>query len=199
LGRAEELDANTIATALTKMCSDPAALIDMSQRALAMVDGFGADRVADALQELAIRDANVAEANLLLEWANDPSTREQSLSTAPIPWDDHLRCLDGVWSSDMRRLYILELSGVPIGQCRLDRGERATLVSIGLDLQRRGQGLARPFLSAVLRDHAQEVELEAWVRQGNQPSLALFRSLGFHDDGFAQDGVLRLRCSRFRG
>jgi spore coat polysaccharide biosynthesis predicted glycosyltransferase SpsG/RimJ/RimL family protein N-acetyltransferase len=199
LGRAEELHASAIATGLAEMCTDPAVLGEMSKRALAMVDGFGADRVSDALQGLAIRDANAADANVLFEWANEPSTRAQSLRTAQIRWEDHVRWLDGVLRSGERRLFVGELGGVPIGQCRLDRGEDATLVSIGLDVRRRGEGLSRPFLSAVLRDHAPDAELEAWVRDGNRPSLALFRSLGFHDDGFAQEGVVRLRCSRFRG
>lgn len=199
LGWADRVAAADIAQAIDELCAGGAALAAQSACAAELVDGFGAERVADALQGLSVRRATADDAELLFGWANEPSARSASLNPESIPWDTHVRWLDGVLNSSTRTLLVGELRGTPLGQCRLDHGPGSALVSVSLDPRWRGQGLARPFLAAALREHGLEVPLVALVKERNDASLALFRGLGFVEDGVAAAGVLRLCCQRFVG
>lgn len=199
LGWAGEVTPEVVGAALMALVHDADAVRRASARAAALVDGFGAERVADTLQGVLVRRATMADAAQLFEWANEPAARALSLNPAPIPWEDHVRWLTGVLGSPRRTLLVGEVAGRPLGQCRLDRSDEGAVVSVSLDRAQRGRGLARPFLAAALREHARDSRLVALVKPANAASLALFRGLGFGDTGATAEGVLRLECARFVG
>ncbi len=131
-----------------------------------------------------VRPAAPGDAAGLLAWRNDPGTVTTSLSGAPVAADEHARWFAGVLADPARVLLIGELAdGTAIGMCRFDVDGSHAEVSINLDPQHRGRGLARPLLiSAIdeLRVRAPRVAtLTAQVRAGNAASLRLFASAGF--------------------
>ena len=89
---------------------------------------------------LVLRPATLDDAAALRSWRNDPLTREQSLSPAPVAEDEHREWLDRSLKDPQRRLFIVSLGAEALGQVRLDdRGEQAWEVSFTLAPLQRGR------------------------------------------------------------
>lgn len=130
--------------------------------------------------DLHLRPAQADDGPRLWAWRNDPAVRAASLSTDPIPLEAHLDWFARALADPGRTLLIAEARGIPIGMVRLDRDDDTATVSILLAPQARGQGLAKPVLSAALQGWTRETgRLRAVVRAGTAASLALFTGLGF--------------------
>jgi RimJ/RimL family protein N-acetyltransferase len=125
------------------------------------------------------------DADLLLAWANDPTTRAQSFQPERINAATHERWLDERLSSSSSRLLIGLEGAVPIGQVRFDRGfDGAVDVGISVAAQARGRGLGRTLLAAGLAATRLDASLGvrtfvARIRLDNDASAALFRGAGF--------------------
>ena len=113
LGHKDEVSEQSIRQALTKLIEEG---IDeeWSLHCRVAVDGRGVDRTGAVLTitaetPLQVRHARLSDEGLLLAWANDQETRQNSFLPDPIPAEDHrrwfrsrLRDLDGC------RLYVVE-------------------------------------------------------------------------------------------
>jgi len=76
---------------------------------------------------ITLRPATIQDAQVLLEWRNDPETRKNSHTMDEIKMEDHMKWLYGVLSSGGRYLLIAELREslesevtAPVGTVRLD-------------------------------------------------------------------------------
>ena len=189
LGHQDAVDQATIAQALGQLLRHGLDE-DWSLRCLAAVDGKGVDRVCAALTVMAttplrVRRARLGDEALLLEWANDPTTRRNAFSPAPISAATHqiwfqsrLRNQDGC------RLYIVETTdGVPLGHVRFERSEQAWEVHYALAPIFRGRGLGLPILDAAMlqlrTENMQGGLVFGQVKVGNYSSRKIFESLGF--------------------
>jgi UDP-2,4-diacetamido-2,4,6-trideoxy-beta-L-altropyranose hydrolase len=189
LGHQDAVDGATIAQELDKLIQRGLDA-DWSLRCLAAVDGNGISRVRTALTvredtPLQARHARLTDEALLLEWANDPTTRRNAFSHEPIPAATH-RCWfrDRLRNLDGSRLYIIETTdGVPLGQVRFERSGQAWEVHYALAPSFRGRGLGRPLLDAAMQklraDNMRGALIFGQVKGGNQPSRKVFESLGF--------------------
>ena len=206
LGHKDEVHQAEIFAALRDIIADG---LDeaWSLRCSRTVDGKGALRVCAALTvtgdtTLRARLATVDDEALLLEWANDATTRRNAFSQEQISVENHrawfhnrLRDLQNC------RIYIVETAaGVPVGQARFDRDDASLAVDYALAPQFRGRGLGKPVLEAALGElKAAEpgAALVAHVKSGNVPSRRVFESLGFDVEetplGFAYRRVLTRR------
>lgn len=132
-----------------------------------------------------IRPATIADAALLLTWANDPDTRAASFHDERIAPDEHAAWLIRTLTLPTRRLFIGMLGDAPIGQVRLDAADDGQAeVGISIAPERRGQGLGAGLLAAAVeagrRDRQLGVErFVARVRVGNEASIRLFEGAGF--------------------
>jgi len=96
---------------------------------------------------LVARPATLQDSRQLWLWRNDAMTRAGSRSSAPVPWDDHLRWLTATFMRTDLMLLVVEDPGGPVGTVRWDlRGEGEWEVSVTVAPERRGQSLARPLL-----------------------------------------------------
>lgn len=153
------------------------------------VDGKGVDRAGAVLTTTAetplrVRYANMSDEELLLVWANDPETRQNSFSSDPISAETHhewfyrrLRDLDGC------RLYIVETEeGIPVGQVRFEKNDHVWEISYSLAPHFRGKKLGRPLLETALlelRSDFPGVLVLGKVKQSNRSSCKVFESLDF--------------------
>src|SRR5437870_11720227 len=64
------------------------------------------------------REARMADADLLWRWANDRETRQNSFTTSPIPYAEHIEWLAKRLGSDATRIWIFLDCHVPVGQVR---------------------------------------------------------------------------------
>jgi UDP-2,4-diacetamido-2,4,6-trideoxy-beta-L-altropyranose hydrolase len=144
---------------------------------------------------IGLREATVDDANVLHVWRNDPDTRQNSIHSKPIPFDEHLTWLLCIISETHRFSYIAHEDRTDIGTVVLDlrssMKEKSSSpnrnlpghgrVSITVAPICRGQGYATPILQAVCQQ-AKVLgvrTLEAVVKVTNGASLSAFRACGF--------------------
>lgn len=232
LGTPADLSAEETTTTLADLLGDPAARAELAETADRVVDGLGAWRIVSAWEALvtgarpaaqggtprhtaprdasgmSVRPATVDDADLLLEWRNDPTTRAASRTNEAIARADHMRWLEATLARDDRRLLVAADHAGPVGTVRWDReapGEWE--VSITVATTRRGAGLARPLLQAGERwllEAADRAEVDglstylAVVHDDNVSSRRLFTGAGYLPDTPAtSEGFARyLRLAR---
>ena len=90
-GTTHDFNAQRFAEELCCLIGDQERRQAMSNRARALVDGLGADRVRAALleKELQLRQLRETDCQLLFSWANDPDVRSASFHSAPVQWEEH--------------------------------------------------------------------------------------------------------------
>jgi RimJ/RimL family protein N-acetyltransferase len=163
--------------------------VSWSQRCHQTVDGRGIDRVLAVLtltpeSPLHVRHTILGDEGLLLSWANDPETRNNSFSPDPISSQTHrqwfhsrLRDVEGCC------IYILEAeSGVPVGQVRFEKNDQVWEIDYSICQEFRRKGLGRSLLKTALlafRDEQPGVIVIGRVKTGNLRSERVFDSLGF--------------------
>ena len=133
------------------------------------------------IDALAIRPATPDDGEKIWRWRNAPDVRLASLEGKEITLPDHLDWFGKALVDPDREILVAEYAGKPIGMVRFDKAGDAATVSILLDAEYRGRGLAGPVLSiAIVFSRFSSARLRAQVKQDNSASLALFLSLGFH-------------------
>jgi RimJ/RimL family protein N-acetyltransferase len=134
-----------------------------------------------------LRRAVASDADLLLEWANDPETRAASFHVERIVPEEHQRWLGARLASPSTVLWIGELDGRPIGQVRLELDpDGVAEVGISVAPAARGTGLGGRLLQTALTEAGRNLSISAFVarvRPSNARSLALFAAAGFVDAG----------------
>ena len=187
LGHEDEVDESLIARALDAQLARGADEA-WSTRALATVDGRGAERVVGALRytdpELRARPVTAGDERLLLDWANDPETRRHAFTQERIaPAVHHRWLLQRLQRPHDCRFYVIETTaGAPVGQVRFDRDEDNWVISYSIGREHRGKGMGRRVLAVALDRLCTSVGESAvvgHVKLDNAPSHAVFRSLGF--------------------
>lgn len=180
---------------LEEVLLDPQRRHALASSAAQLVDGLGAWRTVNAWESAAnaptltqprtllSRPATSADADLLLEWRNDPTTRANSRQSTVLDRSSHLSWLDAALA-DRDRLLLIVADGAPVGTVRWDRrGPHSWEVSITVAPEARGRSLSLSVLAAgerFLASHDVDArELLAVVHRDNQPSLRLFAAMGY--------------------
>lgn len=179
-GRLRDAVAHHIGTEL-----DPA----WSRRCMSLVDARGAARVAVVLTlsrstPITVRAAAAEDETLLLEWANDPLTRQNSFSSDAIAAEAHHRWFAARIADRARvRLYVAETDdGVPVGHVRFERQTSAWTIHYSVAPECRGRGAGRTVLGAALaalRDDFPGALVVGTVKAANVTSNRVFQALGF--------------------
>ena len=208
--------AEVAVTELKRTLEHPATRRALSGEALKVVDGLGAWRIVRAWEQsvqtpslqtpatpldtgLSIRRVTIDDAETLLQWRNDPLTRENSRNHSEVAMGDHMAWVKGSVDSSKRLLLVAADNGGDVGTVRWDLITPGVWeVSVTVAPERRGHGAARALLSAgerFLREAVHRlVAVEATVHEANAPSHRLFTSLGYILDQPAdREGFVRFR------
>jgi len=188
LGHRDEVDESAISEALSEVLQ-LGWTVPTKSWGFPTVDGKGVDRVCAVLTvtvttPLRVRHATLDDEALLLDWANEPTTRRNAFSSRPISAETHQSWFRArLRDQESCRLYIVETeAGVPVGQVRFDRADDAWAIDYALACHFRGRGLGRPLLESALRTLAEEMPFASvfgQVKEENEPSRKVFESLGF--------------------
>jgi len=137
---------------------------------------------------LGLRRARPDDVDRLLAWVNDPAVIATKWHTrAPITPAAHAHWFAARLADPETDIWILELSGRPVGQIRLQGPDDAVAIDVFVVPDARRCGLAKVAIMRALvamrarRPAARRVIAE--VRQENAPSRALFEALGFAATG----------------
>jgi RimJ/RimL family protein N-acetyltransferase len=148
----------------------------------------GARSTSDA--EVVVRPALAGDALDLLHWRNDPLVRAMSRRHERIDEAAHMSWYAQAVNDPNRLLLIGEFAGKKVGVVRFEPCEAAACeVSITVSSDARGRGIGKQLLRVALSrlfSIRPAVSVVAFARLDNEPSLKLFRALGFDlidDDG----------------
>ena len=191
LGAVRAADEENLPGVLRELIADPAARRSLAERAGALVDGRGAQRVALALLQrcerahLQLRPATVEDARLLHGWRDHPAVRAVSTTQESINFSAHQRWLQAVLANPARWLFVAWVGRVPVGSIRFDRLDNGHVeVSLYTDPDLQGLGLGQRLLAAgeqaLLALHPGGFSVDAQVLPGNTASQRLFHAGGYH-------------------
>ncbi len=220
LGWRSDVTAARIATALTQLCLDVEKRRDVARRQREAVDGRGKDRAMERLLSLhsvwgaarapVLRRAVPEDAEFVWRVNNDPTVRERSIHTAPIPWENHLDWFAGRLLDPRCLFLIAEVRGERIGLVRFelesgDQGRsREAVIAIALAAAARGRGLGTRLIAlgteeALRGSRANGASgVVAFVRPSNLASLQAFSGAGYVEAGTVERNGVTLRRLVFR-
>lgn len=211
LGDAQSLKSKSVADEIARLLEDVEGRQQLRYRGQDLVDGRGSWRIVSAWEQMLdflpsriepnqiackAREATQSDAQMLLDWRNDETTRRVSRDSGEIDWQTHVTWLKNVIESTDRQLYVIEDSeSEAIGTVRWDQLlANEWEVSITVSPSHRGRGMAAQVLAAgeqVLRA-SKSVSAIATIHEDNVPSRKLFARAGYlphsppDERGFAQ-------------
>jgi RimJ/RimL family protein N-acetyltransferase len=185
-GDAAIATADAIAASLRRCVTDEARRREMTAAGQVLVDGLGAQRIAErmaptATADLQLRRAVAADVHLFFDWVNDSEVRLQSLRTDPIRFADHFKWFDGRLARQETCLFVLTAGDLPVGQVRFDIVEGWAHIDYSIDRFFRGRGWASRLMTLGMHAMPRGTRFHASVKAGNPGSAAVFTRLGFEE------------------
>ncbi|NND09322.1 MAG: GNAT family N-acetyltransferase [Saprospiraceae bacterium] len=136
-----------------------------------------------------LRRATTKDWKLLLEWRNDPQTRENSITTDEVPAQRHKIWLENVVEDPNRHLYIAEESGKPVGTVRADYDPETGVYELSWTTAPSARNMSLGKKMVKLLVATLEKRVLAQIKQGNNPSIKIAEHAGLRRQK-ENDGVL---------
>ncbi len=153
------------------------------------------------MKELSFRGAEERDSSLLLEWRNDPKTREMSLDQGVVSLQAHSHWFARKLASSSCQILIAEYKDQAIGMLRFDIADSGVEAEVSINLAPafRGQGLSKTLLVGgidwFLEANVDVDMLLSTMRVENRASMKIFEYAGFVLTD-VWDSCRFLRCSR---
>jgi UDP-2,4-diacetamido-2,4,6-trideoxy-beta-L-altropyranose hydrolase len=184
LGRHEDVVLNMISTSTKLLANDPERRSRMSQCGRRLIDGLGVKRVLARIKDqgFVFRPVISEDCHLVWEWANDSVTRENSFSSDPIPWEDHIAWFNSKLADPHVIFYIIQIASVPIGQIWFRIDGQEAIVSINIAPAQRGKGYSGQIIrmaSMRLIKTTMVRKIHAYIKPGNMTSIKAFIQGGY--------------------
>ena len=202
LGAAIHLDAAAVEAAMIEAIADPEKLRTLAAKTQSLVDGKGAERVAEVLDptastNLKLRPASSIDALTYFNWVNDPEVRSSAINSDPIQLHSHLEWFARRLLDVNSHLFVLEAAGLPVGQIRFERHGEETTIDYSLDAWVRGRGWAKCLVTMGVEalKSCCPTMLTATVKPENDVSAATFIRLGFVEQANDNEGNRRFLLS----
>lgn len=161
----------------------------MSRIGRQFVDGRGTTRVIRAMlgRLITVRNAVESDCRQIYEWANDDDTRTASFHSSPIDWDTHRNWfLQRLRDANCLLLICVNDQGNSLGLVRFDLAGDEAIISINLDLNIRGQGLAVFIIIRTVDELLKRCNISkvsAFIKTQNLRSAKAFERAGFSKIG----------------
>jgi len=187
-----EVTTNRLAGQLTELIASPDRRRAMSERGRAMVDGHGAERVAQELRHgiIRLRRATTTDCRLLYELAIDPVVRASSFSPGPISWEQHVAWFQSKMETGNCYILIGEDSENVIGQVRIDvRPNGDGEIDVIVAPEFRGQGRGGRLIDLGVQEFFTSPSfsrVHAYILPDNRASQQAFEKAGFRNLGEEQ-------------
>lgn len=184
-GDALSVTTSQLEMTILSLLKDSTARLRQSVAGRRAVDTYGAGRVALLLfgdfSHLESRPCTRDDLDLLYRWANDPDVRANALSREPIDWDTHTKWFNRMFNSSTTLIRIVEASGVPVGQLRLDFNDDVSTVTYSVDRHFRGRGIGTAAARMAVAEAMAlgNTRILAVVKASNASSRRVFDAAGF--------------------
>lgn len=134
-------------------------------------------------EKIHFRFANNTDADLYFKWANDIVVRSNSYNQNEVNYNDHILWFNTKLAANNCFFYLfLNASNTPVGQVRIDKTEKETIIGISIDEHFRGHGLATILLNLATDNYLTNFSNEiiiAYIKLSNQSSYKSFIKAGF--------------------
>jgi UDP-2,4-diacetamido-2,4,6-trideoxy-beta-L-altropyranose hydrolase len=150
-----------------------------------LVDGEGSDRVLMQLEgkKLRLREVRYGDCKPLWDWANEPTVREASFSSANIPWQDHVKWFDSLLKNLNCIMYIgVNQDDRSVGQIRYNIGDEDATISINIvkEFRALGYGSKLIFIGSEKIFKVTGIQkIHAYIKPSNYASIRAFKKAGF--------------------
>jgi len=125
-----------------------------------------------------LRSVNFDDWSLLLEWRNDPVTRENSINPEIVEEESHKTWLLNSLKNSNREIYILEDNSIPVGTIRSDKNnDNKYFLSWTISPEHRGKGYGAKMLELFLQNRSGEYLAE--IYEYNISSIKMVEKLNF--------------------
>jgi len=125
-----------------------------------------------------LREATFNDWKTILDWRNDPSTRENSFTTEEISESTHKQWFTDGLSNEKRKIYILETNFIPVGSIRSDVLDTDKyILSWSIAPNQRGKGYGTKILEIYLQ--GKKGEFVAEIKSENIASIKMVTNNGF--------------------
>ena len=141
-----------------------------------------------------LRPVTIQDADLLLDWRNDPETRNASHNTEIVQREEHISWLTRTLNNPSRQLFIAEEKEVPVGTVRADFADGVYELSWTVAPDARGRGVGTRMVAQLANQIP--VPIRAEVKSGNTASARIAEHAGMKFDREV-DGVLHFRRAPF--
>jgi UDP-2,4-diacetamido-2,4,6-trideoxy-beta-L-altropyranose hydrolase len=188
VGRSETVSVDSIYHALEIALQSPWFLISFDRKTQSLVDGRGADRIAQEMMphEIRLRMATMDDCESIYKWRNAEETRRHFFDHGLIKWKDHCRWLEDTIKNSDRVLLVGEFHGQEIGVLRYDHVGEAAVVSVYLLPGTHGQGLGSQLLRTgtdwVKHNFFDVKRIRAEVLFSNFSSKRAFEKAGYKEN-----------------
>jgi UDP-2,4-diacetamido-2,4,6-trideoxy-beta-L-altropyranose hydrolase len=133
--------------------------------------------------KLIIRKALAQDSKIYFDWANDPTTRKNSINKQSIKWEDHERWFSQKLLDKNTHLFLFSIRDNLFGQIRFDKIQDYWLISFSVDKNYRGEGLAEIMVHKGIAEFRKTLNgrfiLKAQVWDQNVASSRIFKNLNF--------------------
>ena len=195
IGSFRDARSKDLVEALKRSIGNRERLLTCSTQSQLLVDGLGALRLAEVLDQtpankLRLRPACPDDIGLYFNWATDPEVRRQALHSEPISCKGHQEWFASKLADPQSRLFVLLAGTLPVGQIRFDRQGDEAQIDYSLDALVRGRGWGAQLVAmgSALLQQSEPVRIRAEVKADNYSSRAVFVRLGFSQAESAQGG-----------
>lgn len=142
-----------------------------------------------------LRTATIEDMDLLFEWANNPTVRQNSFQTAEIPYAEHQEWYRRLLKREDCRQYIYVCDDEVIGQIRVTVENDAAEIGYSVCEEKRGMGYGQEMLrllpTCIKRDFPQVKRLTARVKPENTGSQKAFLKAGFKEIYYEYETQIR--------
>ena len=161
----------------------------MSRISRQLVDGWGNNRVIKAILRrlITIREAVESDCEQIFNWANDDDSRAASFVSNLIAWDTHCNWfMERLQDTNCLMLICGDDQGNSLGLVRFDIAGDEAIISINLDPNMRGRGLASFIIIRTIDELHKRYNISkvsAFIKQQNHRSAKAFVRAGFFEIG----------------
>ena len=126
-----------------------------------------------------LRKAIFDDWKILLDWRNDPITRENSFETGEVSEQTHKLWFNDSLLNPYRKIYILEDYNTPVGSIRSDNvSTNQYILSWSIAPNQRGNGYGTKILELFLQDKTGDFIAE--IKPENIASIKMVQKNGFN-------------------
>lgn len=130
-----------------------------------------------------LRQVTKEDCDLLFQWANDETVRENCFNSNTIPYEEHLDWFNNKLNSDKSYIYICLSEEKAIGQVRVDVENQIGTISYCVAREYRGLGYGTLILGEIIKKIKCENifinKLIGKVKDSNIPSCKAFEKAGY--------------------